>query len=80
MNLKHIKMCVLVLLLVVAAGAVHSQNYPCSGRKGGVSHCEGKFFVCNDGTASQSKRNCSAENPRQYDPATPRKPPPDKRP
>ncbi|MDA6795691.1 hypothetical protein OSL52_25445, partial [Escherichia coli] len=27
------------------------RNYPCSGKKGGVSHCtsDGKF-VCNDGT------------------------------
>lgn len=35
-------------------------NYPCSGRKGGVSHCMGQYFVCNDGTVSQSKKICSA--------------------
>lgn len=36
-------------------------NYPCSGRKGGVSHCQGALFVCNDGSISGSKKVCSAE-------------------
>ncbi|EFH9574126.1 hypothetical protein F9S79_18940 [Escherichia coli] len=33
---------------------------PCSGAKGGISHCtsDGRF-VCNDGSLSQSKRFCS---------------------
>lgn len=31
---------------------------PCSGSKGGVSHCKGGKFICNDGSASQSKRIC----------------------
>lgn len=35
-------------------------NYPCSGSKGDVSHCEGATFVCNDGSTSGSKKNCSA--------------------
>ena len=35
-------------------------NYPCSGSKGGVSHCAGPRFVCNDGSISASKRVCSA--------------------
>ncbi|WP_433914524.1 hypothetical protein [Escherichia coli] len=37
-----------------------AKNYPCSGKKGGVSHCtsDGKF-VCNDGTQSKSKKICS---------------------
>ncbi|HBR7638648.1 MULTISPECIES: YdcA family protein [Klebsiella pneumoniae complex] len=37
-----------------------AKNYPCSGKKGGVSHCssDGKF-VCNDGTKSKSKKICS---------------------
>ncbi|RZL87899.1 MAG: hypothetical protein EOP82_24770 [Variovorax sp.] len=25
-------------------------NYPCSGSKGGVAHCAGAKFVCNDGS------------------------------
>lgn len=33
---------------------------PCSGKKGGVSHCtkDGRF-VCNDGSISKSKKICS---------------------
>lgn len=36
----------------------YARNYPCSGKKGGVSHCtsDGKF-VCNDGTISKSKKS-----------------------
>ncbi|EEU9479527.1 TPA: hypothetical protein ACIYE1_003130 [Escherichia coli] len=32
---------------------------PCSGSKGGISHCtkDGKF-VCNDGSVSHSKKYC----------------------
>lgn len=32
---------------------------PCSGKKGGISHCQGKKFVCNDGSISASKKICS---------------------
>lgn len=35
-------------------------NTPCSGRKGGVSHCNGQLFICKDGSASQSKKTCDA--------------------
>ncbi len=34
------------------------QNEPCSGNKGGIDYCDGKKFVCNDGTVSQSTQNC----------------------
>jgi hypothetical protein len=37
-------------------------NQPCSRGKGGVSHCQGSQFVCNDGSVSQSKRMCSADD------------------
>lgn len=33
-------------------------NYPCSGRKGGVSHCSSGKFICKDGTVSGSKKIC----------------------
>jgi endonuclease G len=36
-------------------------NTPCSGKKGGISHCEGPKFVCNDGSTSRSKKSCSGE-------------------
>ena len=35
-------------------------NTPCSGKKGGVAHCDGARFVCNDGAYSASKKVCSA--------------------
>lgn len=31
---------------------------PCSGKKGGISHCQGSKFVCNDGSISGSKKVC----------------------
>lgn len=51
----------LAAFLLIANPATQAANYPCSGKKGGVSHCAGSTFVCNDGSASGSKRNCSAE-------------------
>lgn len=51
----------LFLLLAIVFGTAHAANYPCSGKKGGVSHCAGERFVCNDGSISGSKRSCSAE-------------------
>ncbi|HDX6760691.1 TPA: hypothetical protein RPO43_004270, partial [Escherichia coli] len=47
------------LLLSVQADAARGRK-PCSGAKGGISHCtsDGRF-VCNDGSLSQSKRFCS---------------------
>ena len=41
---------------------VSAQNYPCSGKKGGVSHCENGKFICNDGSTSKSKRVCTDES------------------
>lgn len=32
---------------------------PCSGKKMGISHCEGTQFVCNDGSYSRSTKDCS---------------------
>lgn len=47
------------LLFSVQADAARGRK-PCSGAKGGISHCtsDGRF-VCNDGSLSQSKRLCS---------------------
>ena len=46
--------CLLACIPLLAA------NTPCSGRKGGISHCDGATFVCNDGSISASKKICSA--------------------
>lgn len=48
-----------LLVVVVLPGPVLARNAPCSGKKGGVSHCAGGKFVCNDGTVSASKKICS---------------------
>ena len=48
-----------LLLCLCAAGTVGAANYPCSQNKGGVKHCDGEKFVCNDGSISASKRVCS---------------------
>lgn len=51
----------LFLMVQPAYSRDYGRNYPCSGKKGGVSHCttDGKF-VCNDGTTSKSKRICAS--------------------
>jgi hypothetical protein len=41
-------------------GSSQAANRPCSGKKGGISHCQGALFICNDGSASQSKKVCSS--------------------
>lgn len=51
--------------LLAFAGGVVAANTPCSGKKGGVSHCAGSRHVCNDGTISASKKVCSAGGDRQ---------------
>jgi len=53
---KLLWVCVIVFIFPVTALA---KNTPCSGKKGGVSHCDGSKFVCNDGSYSQSKKSCS---------------------
>lgn len=63
------KRAVLIVWALTLATA-HAANYPCSKSKGGVSHCNGQYFVCNDGTVSRSKKICSVG-----DYAPPDKPP-----
>ena len=45
---------------MLSGSIAQAANYPCSKGKGGVSHCMGPYFVCNDGSTSQSKKICSA--------------------
>jgi len=57
----------LLLALMLAAACQFSvaANTPCSGKKGGVSHCAGADFICNDGSVSASKKVCSTSNRQQ---------------
>ncbi len=48
-----------LLSLSLLAPLAEARNTPCSGKKGGVSHCSGSKFVCKDGTISKSKKVCS---------------------
>ncbi|TLX43823.1 hypothetical protein FBQ73_06905 [Xanthobacter autotrophicus] len=52
----------IVMMIVVAASPSLARNTPCSGNKGGVSHCSGDKFVCKDGSTSASKQKCSASS------------------
>ncbi|MGZ8161400.1 MAG: DNA/RNA non-specific endonuclease [Methylobacter sp.] len=51
------KILLLALLLLPLTG--WSGGVPCSGKKAGISHCEGSQFVCNDGSISKSTKDCS---------------------
>lgn len=42
------------------SSTAEAANKPCSGKKGGISHCSGTKFVCNNGTISRSKQSCSS--------------------
>jgi len=43
---------------VIALNSAYARNYPCSGKKGGVSHCQNGKFICKDGSVSGSKKIC----------------------
>lgn len=62
MQLNHSGLRALPLLaalaFALAPAAALAKNTPCSGKKGGVSHCSSGKFVCNDGTISGSKKVC----------------------
>nr|WP_256262535.1 hypothetical protein [Pseudomonas gingeri] len=55
-RLRHLMLVVLLL----GSGTVLAANTPCSGSKGGIAGCDGETFLCNDGSISGSKKNCSA--------------------
>jgi hypothetical protein len=55
-----IPLLVISLLFMIQTADAARGRQPCSGSKGGISHCaSGGAFVCNDGSLSQSKRFCS---------------------
>lgn len=56
------KRSLFVAVMVALAVPAVAGNKPCSNKKGGISHCQGSKFVCNDGSVSQSKRHCGVGN------------------
>lgn len=55
---------IIAISLMALALSAQAANTPCSGKKGGVSHCQGSKFVCNDGSISASKKSCSGGGKR----------------
>lgn len=53
------RVLVVALVALLATSPAFATNQPCSGKKGGVSHCSGGKFVCKDGSISASKKTCS---------------------
>lgn len=51
--------CVISFFLITTENSAFAGRLPCSGNKGGISHCDGENFVCNDGSLSSSKKICS---------------------
>lgn len=48
-------------VLLVGNVAPVQARQPCDRGAGGISHCEGKKFRCNDGRVSGSKQTCDPE-------------------
>ena len=49
----------LLISTLVISNFAFAANTPCSGKKGGIDHCDGSKFVCKDGSYSASKKMCS---------------------
>lgn len=47
--------------VLVFSASVFAGNTPCSGKKGGVSHCSNGKFICKDGSTSASKKICTGK-------------------
>lgn len=56
------RLAIVLLLGLLAVEAQARGRQPCSGAKGGISHCLGSYFVCKDGSTSASKRICTANS------------------
>lgn len=60
LNYSFYRAAVVLLFAIVFSflNMAHARNYPCSGKKGGVSHCQNGKFICKDGSVSGSKKVC----------------------
>jgi len=50
------------LILFMTSILSFAANTPCSGKMGGVSHCDEGKFICNNGSVSRSKKTCQSKN------------------
>ena len=46
----------LLALCVSTSVEAGKGRQPCSGKKGGINHCQGAKFICQDGSMSGSKK------------------------
>lgn len=51
-------LAIFVAIMLASSPAMAKGKQPCSGKKGGISHCSGGKFICKDGTVSASKKVC----------------------
>lgn len=63
------KIGALLITVILMGGLIHDAvargngRQPCDRGAGGISHCSGDKFICNDGRVSGSKKIC---NPKIY--------------
>ena len=50
----------IILLALLLLPLTSWSSAPCSGKKAGISHCNGSQFICNDGSVSKSTKDCSS--------------------
>lgn len=55
-----LQLCWVASAVLALSNTAMAANTPCSGSKGGIAGCDGDLFLCNDGSISGSKKNCSA--------------------
>ncbi|TBY60413.1 hypothetical protein E0H46_31435 [Rhizobium leguminosarum bv. viciae] len=53
-------MVVLLAASCMLSSSALATNTPCSGKKGGIDHCQGSTFICRDGSVSGSRKSCEA--------------------
>lgn len=63
----HVFRPLIALIFVLVAFPAGATNTPCSGKKGGISHCRGAMFVCQDSSTSASKQDCRTFEGGRYD-------------
>lgn len=56
--MKTILMGILLTFGAISIVEAGRGKQPCSGSKGGISHCQGDKFVCKDKSISASKKVC----------------------
>ena len=47
------------IFLCLIFSLAHAGRQPCDRGAGGISHCSGGKFICNDGRVSKSKKICT---------------------